>query len=194
MFKGTNLTGTTETAEGKEFLQSFSPLTQEYLDGRFYIATPAEVERAVVKASAAFAVYKSVSPEQKAVFLETIAAEILQLGDVLIQRAMLETGLTEARLTGERGRTMGQLKLFAALLREGSWVEAVIDPAEPERKPLPRADLRKMLVPIGPVVVFGASNFPFAFSTAGGDSVAAWAAGNPVIVKHMHRTWAPMNW
>jgi len=183
MFKGTNLTGFTESAEGKEFLQSFSPVTQQYLDGKFCVATPAEVERAIAKAKTSFEVYKSVTPEKKAVFLETIAEEILQLGDILIQRAMLETGLTEARLTGERGRTMGQLKLFAALLREGSWVEAVIDPAQPERKPLPRADLRKMLVPIGPIVVFGASNFPFAFSTAGGDSVAAWAAGNPVIVK-----------
>lgn len=96
---------------------------------------------------------------------------------------MMESGLTEARLTGERGRTVNQLKMFAGLLREGSWVEAVIDPALPERKPLPRADIRKMLYPLGPVVVFGASNFPFAFSTAGGDTASALAAGCTVIVK-----------
>ena len=147
------------------------------------MATDEEIEEAATKSVAAFAVYKKTTPEQRAVFLETIAEEIMALGDALIQRANLETGLPEARLVGERGRTAGQLKLFAELLREGSWVEAVIDTALPDRTPLPRADLRKMLVPLGPVAVFAASNFPFAFSTAGGDTASALAAGCPVIVK-----------
>jgi NADP-dependent aldehyde dehydrogenase len=107
----------------------------------------------------------------------------MQLGDALIERAHLESGLPQARITGERGRTVGQLKLFASLLREGSYVEAIIDTALPDRKPLPRSDLRRMMHPIGPVAVFAASNFPLAFSTAGGDTASALAAGCPVIVK-----------
>jgi len=177
------LIGYRKSISSENFLQAYSPVQQDYLPENFAIATTDEVDSAVMQAENAFATYKACSPEQKANFLETIAEEINSLGDALIARAMLETGLPEARLLGERGRTTGQLKLFADLLREGSWVEAVIDEALPDRKPLPRSDLRKMLVPIGPVVVFGASNFPFAFSTAGGDTAAAFAAGNPVIVK-----------
>lgn len=183
MIKGHNFIGLTESYEGSDFLQSFSPVTQNTLPGQFAVATSSEVDAAVRKASVAFVEYKAKTAEEKAVFLETIAEEIMALGEELIQRAMLETGLPEARLTGERGRTTGQLKLFAEVLREGSWLEAVIDTALPERKPLPRVDLRKMLIPIGPVAVFGASNFPFAFSTAGGDTASALAAGNTVIVK-----------
>lgn len=183
MLKGHNLLGLTKSNEGEKYLQSFSPVTQEVLPEQFTIATDKEVNTAVDKASTAFVLYKAKTAEERAVFLETIAEEIMALGDELIQRAMLETGLPEGRLTGERGRTTGQLKLFAEVLREGSWVEAVIDTAMPERKPLPRVDLRKMLIPIGPVAVFGASNFPFAFSTAGGDTASALAGGNPVVVK-----------
>ncbi|MGZ5255140.1 MAG: aldehyde dehydrogenase (NADP(+)), partial [Flavitalea sp.] len=127
--------------------------------------------------------YCKTTPEERAIFLETIADEILALGDELIERTILETGLTQQRLTGERGRTVGQLKLFASLLREGSWVDAVIDTALPDRTPLPRADLRKINQPLGVVLVFAASNFPYAFSTAGGDTASALAAGCPVIVK-----------
>lgn len=183
MLKGYNLVGQTESAESGQFLQVFSTVSGDNLAEQFSVATPAEIDMAVEKAANAFEVYKAISPEKRAVFLDTIASEIMALGDVLIQRAMQETGLPEARLLGERGRTTSQLKLFSDLLREGSWVEAVIDTALPDRKPLPRADIRKMQVPIGPVVVFGASNFPFAFSTAGGDTASALAAGNPVIVK-----------
>src|SRR4051812_5087869 len=183
MLKGHNLIGAVHSREGETFLQSFSPVTKEHLPEQFAVATSSEVNSAVEEASNAFRAYKAKTAEEKAVFLETIAEEIMAVGDELIQRAMLETGLPEARLTGERGRTMGQLKLFAEVLREGSWVEAVIDTALPERKPLRRPDLRKMLVPIGPVAVFGASNFPFAFSTAGGDTASALAGGNPVVVK-----------
>lgn len=183
MLKGINLLGFTESNRGNVVMQAFSPLKQAMLPEHFVAASNEEVNEAVVKAVAAFQKYKSCTPEAKAVFLEKIAEEIMATGDALIERAMLETGLPEARLVGERARTTGQLKLFADILREGSWVEAVIDEALPERKPLPRSDIRKMLVPIGPVVVFGASNFPFAFSTAGGDTASALAAGNPVIVK-----------
>ena len=183
MLKGINFTGFTESANGEEMLTSFSPVKNALLPEKFFVATDEEVETAVAKAAQAFNTYKKISAAARAQFLETIADEIMLLGDELVQRAMLESGLPEARLLGERGRTTGQLKLFAELLREGSWVEAVIDEALPERKPLPRSDIRKMLVPLGPVVVFGASNFPFAFSTAGGDTASALAAGNPVIVK-----------
>jgi NADP-dependent aldehyde dehydrogenase len=119
----------------------------------------------------------------RADFLDAVAAEIMAAGDDLLKRANVETGLPTDRLTGERGRTCGQLKAFAALIREGSWVDARIDPAMPDRQPLPRPDLRRMLVPVGPVVVLGASNFPLAFSVAGGDTASAFAAGCPVVVK-----------
>lgn len=183
MLRGCNLIGQTESNEGDQSLLAFSTVTRSVLPENFFIATTREINNAVLKAEIAFEVYKNITGEIKAILLDTIAEEIMAVGDDLIQRAILETGLQEARLIGERGRTIGQLKLFADLLREGSWVEAVIDTALPYRKPFPRADIRKMQVPIGPVVVFGASNFPFAFSTAGGDTASALAAGNPVIVK-----------
>ena len=107
----------------------------------------------------------------------------MALDDELIQTYCSETGLPEGRAKGERGRTVGQLRSFADLVSEGSWVEASIDTAEPNRQPMPKSDIRKMMVPLGPIVVFGASNFPLAYSTAGGDTAAALAAGCPVIVK-----------
>lgn len=183
MFSGHNYIGYEVSAKNDKKLKIFSTTQQEYLPEEFTIATAEEIEEAASKAKIAFEVYKNTSFEERAVFLETIAEEILNIGNALIERAMLETGLPEVRLVGERGRTVNQLKLFASVLREGSWVEAVIDPAVPDRKPFPRPDLRKMLFPIGPVVVFGASNFPFAFSTAGGDTASALAAGCPVIIK-----------
>ncbi len=133
-------------------------------------------------AATAFSAYQKTSPGNRAVFLETIAANIESLGDALIAKASEETNLPAARLTGERGRTTMQLRMFAQMLREGSWVEASIDTAIPDKAP-PKPDLRKMLLPLGPVVVFGASNFPFAYSTAGGDTASALAAGCPVVVK-----------
>jgi NADP-dependent aldehyde dehydrogenase len=133
------------------------------------------VERACALAWAAFDAYRETGIEQRARFLETIALRILDLGDALLERAMDETGLPRGRLEGERARTVGQLRLFAAVVREGSWLDARIDPALPDRKPLPRPDLRLRQVPLGPVAVFGASNFPLAFSVAGGDTAAALA-------------------
>ena len=134
-------------------------------------------------AEAAFAQYSRSSGTERARFLESIATELEALGDDLIRRANAETGLPEARLIGERARTAAQLRLFAKVAREGSWVDARIDTALPERKPVPKPDLRRMLVPVGPVVVFGSSNFPLAFSVAGGDTASALVTGNPVVVK-----------
>jgi 2,5-dioxopentanoate dehydrogenase len=149
----------------------------------FHEASMAEIADAVEKAANAFKVYRNKSGHDKAQFLETIGEEIMALGDVLLKRCMDETGLPEARLTGERARTVNQLKLFAQTLREGSWVNARIDTAEPERKPLAKPDVRSIYRALGPVGIFGASNFPFAFSVAGGDTVSALAAGCTVVVK-----------
>lgn len=165
------------------FLQSYSTLQKSFLPETFAISSPAEIEAALQEASAAFIPFAKKTFIERAVFLETIAEEIMNGGDALLQKAQEETALPMARLTGERGRTCTQLNLYAKLLREGNWCDAVIDTAMPERQPLPRADLRRMLQPIGPVLVFGASNFPFAYSTAGGDTASALAAGCPVIVK-----------
>ncbi len=138
--------------------------------------------RACELAEAAFEAYRATSPEQRARFLEAIADQIEALGDALIQRAHAESALPIARLQGERGRTTGQLRLFATVLRAGRWQAATLDSALPERTP-PRPDLRMQKIAIGPVAVFGASNFPLAFSVAGGDTASALAAGCPVVAK-----------
>ncbi|MBL8266582.1 aldehyde dehydrogenase (NADP(+)) [Steroidobacter sp.] len=160
-----------------------NPTTASHLDTDFSSAGPAEVSRACELASQAFDQYRALDSETRAKFLETIADRILALGDELLERANAESGLPLARLTGERGRTIGQLRLFADELRKGGWLGIRIDPALPERKPLPRADLRQRKIAVGPVAVFGASNFPLAFSVAGGDTASALAAGCPVVVK-----------
>jgi len=146
-------------------------------------ATIEEIHSVMEAADKAFLHYKKTKPEQKALFLEAIATEIDELGDALIFKASEETNLPVPRLMGEKARATMQLRMFATMLREGSWVEASIDTAIPDRAPAPKPDLRKILVPLGAVIVFGASNFPFAFSTAGGDTASALAAGCPVIVK-----------
>jgi NADP-dependent aldehyde dehydrogenase len=153
------------------------------LPGDFYAASISEADAAMNLADKAFETYSTLTKGKKAMFLRSIADEIIALGDTLIERASAESGLPAPRLIGERARTTNQLKMFADLLDEGSWVEAIVDTAIPDRQPLPRLDIRKMMVPIGPAVVFGASNFPMAFSVAGGDTAAALAAGCPVVVK-----------
>ncbi len=163
--------------------KAINPSTNEFLEGEFTNATPTDLDTAVQAATVAFAAYRKKDKEEIAHFLEQIAEEIVNLGEPLIARCHLETGLPIARLEGERGRTVNQLKLFASVVREGSWVDARIDTAIPDRAPLPKADIRHLLMPIGPVAVFGASNFPLAFSTAGGDTASALASGCPVIVK-----------
>ena len=179
---GKNFIGTQLSAAGTKTFYGFDPRAGQKLQTPFHEATDEEIDRALTLASHAFPVLREKSAESIAAFLETIASEIEALGDVLIDQASTEAGFGKDRLVGERGRTTGQLRLFASLVKEGSFVDARIDPALSDRKP-PRPDLRRMLIPIGPVVVFGASNFPLAFSTAGGDTASAFAARCPVVVK-----------
>jgi alpha-ketoglutaric semialdehyde dehydrogenase len=166
-----------------KLFRAVDPATGEELEPAFHEAGTEVAVQAMDAAAAAFVEYSRCTPDARAEFLDAIATAIEALGDALIERACAETGLPAARIMGERGRTCGQLHAFATLVREGSWVDARIDTALPERKPQPRPDIRRMLKPIGPVVVFGASNFPLAFSTAGGDTASALAAGCPVVVK-----------
>ena len=163
-------------------VKAYNPSTRGELEPGFGQATAAEVERACELAAAAFDPYRAVSLEGRARFLEAVAEQILAIGSALIERAQQETGLPQARLEGERMRTVNQLRLFAKVVRDGRFLGATIDSALPERTP-PRPDLRLAKIGLGPVVVFGASNFPLAFSVAGGDTASALAAGCPVIVK-----------
>jgi 2,5-dioxopentanoate dehydrogenase len=183
MITGQNYIGNKQSAKGNKTYKTFNPQLNIENESIFVEATSEEINEAVHLASEAFKTYRKVLGEKKALFLNTIADEILALDEALIQTFCMESGLPEGRAKGERGRTVFQLRSFADLVKEGSWVEASIDTAQPEREPLPKPDLRKLLIPIGPVVVFGASNFPLAYSTAGGDTAAALAAGCPVIVK-----------
>ena len=180
---GKNLIGFGESTGSENTFQGYNPETGAVLPTDFFIASQKEVEEALELASSAFAVFKNMTWNKRAVFLRAIADEMEALSDVLVERASAETGLPAARIIGERGRTTFQLRMFADHIEEGSWVEATIDTAQPERTPIPKVDLRKMMVPLGPVVVFGASNFPLAYSVAWGDTAAALAAGCPVLVK-----------
>jgi alpha-ketoglutaric semialdehyde dehydrogenase len=183
MITGKNYIGNTKKAGGNTLFRTINPVLNKENHTQFHEATPEEINEAVALATEAFASYSRLPGTRRAAFLRAIAEEISALGDAVISTYCEETGLPEGRARGEQGRTVGQLRAFAALLEEGSWVQATIDKAQPERTPLPRADIRKMKVALGPVVVFGASNFPFAFSTAGGDTASALAAGCPVILK-----------
>ncbi|TVR85532.1 MAG: aldehyde dehydrogenase (NADP(+)) [Trueperaceae bacterium] len=168
---------------GAKTFDAIAPATGQPLGPAFAEGGAAEADAALRAAAAAFEPYRALPPADRARFLRRIATEIEALGGTLIERTMHETALPEGRLQGERGRTTGQLRMFADLLEDGSWVGARIDRADPSRSPLPKPDLRRSAVPLGPVVVFGASNFPYAFSTAGGDTASALAAGCPVVVK-----------
>src|SRR5438445_357546 len=180
---GQSIIGLQEGVEASERFYATNPATGQPLQTGFSPATADEVERAVQIASEAFAVYGRTSGKQRGAFLRTIAAKIESLADELIGLAHQETALPKPRLQAETVRTCLQLRLFAEIAEEGSWVGARIDRAEPARKPTPKPDIRSMLRPLGPVAVFGASNFPLAFSVAGGDTASALAAGNPVVVK-----------
>lgn len=180
---GKSLLGGKRATGDSGYFQAINPSTSSKLEPVFCSVTAAEVETAVQLASEAFSSYSNVSGKARAAFLRRIADALDAHKEELAERAHLETALPIPRLTGELGRTSGQLRLFAGVVEEGSWVNARIDPALPDRQPLPRPDLRSMLRPLGPVVVFGASNFPLAFSVAGGDTASALAAGCPVIVK-----------
>lgn len=163
--------------------RAVNPASGEEIDPAFGGAGRVDVDQACALAWAAFDPYRETGPEERAGFLEAAASRILDLGDELIERAMAETGLPRGHLEGERARTVGQLRLFAAVVRDGSYLDARLDPAMSGWTPLPRPDLRLRMIGVGPVAVFGASNFPLAFSVAGGDTASALAAGCPVVVK-----------
>jgi alpha-ketoglutaric semialdehyde dehydrogenase len=179
---GVSLIGGQNGASGKGFT-GVNPSTGEALQPTYASASPSEIDQAARLADEAFAVYAELSGKKKGEFLRHIAGTLEASGGEIVARAQLETGLPKARLDGELVRTANQLRLFAQVVEEGSWVNARIDLADPARKPLPKPDVRSLLKPLGPVAVFGASNFPLAFSVAGGDTASALAAGNPVIVK-----------
>ncbi len=180
---GRSLIGFHEGAGTGDAMYATNPATGARLEPGFVPATAQEVDRAVNLASQAFEEYQRVSGRERGAFLRTIAAKIESISADVIERAAQETALPQARLQGETARTCAQLRLFAQVAEEGSWVQARIDRADPDRKPAPKADIRSVLRPLGPVVVFGASNFPLAFSVAGGDTASALAGGNTVIVK-----------
>ncbi|TNV19524.1 aldehyde dehydrogenase (NADP(+)) [Buttiauxella sp. B2] len=171
------------SGQSNQTLTSYDAHSGEALPFSFYQATESEANQACDGAQSAFAEYRLTSPEQRAEFLETIADELDAFGDDFIQLVMRETALPQGRIVGERARTSGQMRLFATVLRRGDYLGARIDCALPKRKPLPRPDLRQVRMGVGPVAVFGASNFPLAFSTAGGDTASALAAGCTVVMK-----------
>ncbi|WP_454812882.1 aldehyde dehydrogenase (NADP(+)) [Paenarthrobacter nitroguajacolicus] len=177
LLHGESIPGANGTTHG------VNPATNEQLQPPYSLISDAQLSEATAAAADAFESFKALEPEQHANFLEGIAENIEAIGEELIDRAAKETGLGPERLRGERARTVGQLRLFADVVRKGDHHRVRIDPAIADRSPLPRADLRQRQIPLGPVAVFGASNFPLAFSVAGGDTASAFAAGCPVIVK-----------
>lgn len=179
---GTSFIGYSRSTGSEACGNGVQPGTGAILEPAYLAATPGEVEKAMTLAAAAFPVYSALSGKVRADFLRAIAVEIEGAVEDIVARGQLETALAEPRLRGETGRTVGQLRMYAAQIEEGSWVDARIDRAEPDRKPVPKVDLRSMLRPLGPVAVFCASNFPLAYSVAGGDTASALAAGCPVVV------------
>lgn len=180
---GEMLIGQSNIKGTNQSIYAINPETNEQLEPAYLDGSQENVEQACTLAWQAFDIYRNKPLEERAVFLECIAQNIENIGDDLIQRAMAESGLPRARLEGERSRTCGQLRLFAKTVRAGEWLDVRIDEALPNRQPLARFDLRQQHIALGPVAVFGASNFPLAFSVAGGDTASALAAGCPVIVK-----------
>lgn len=180
---GHNYIGGERRAAGTVEHKSLDASSGEALPYTFIQATPEEVDAAAQAAAAAYPIYRNLSAVRRAEFLEAIADEIDALGDDFVALVCRETALPAARIQGERGRTSGQMRLFAKVLRRGDFYGARIDRALPDRQPLPRPDIRQYQIGVGPVAVFGASNFPLAFSTAGGDTASALAAGCPVVFK-----------
>lgn len=183
MLNGEMFIGSRAVKGGHGEIRGFNPESGERLDPAFGGATVGDLDEACRLAWEAFDPYRNAAPETRARFLEQIAQNILDIGDELVERVIAESGLPRARVEGERGRTVGQLRLFAQVVRDGRYLDLRIDPALRDRKPMPRVDLRLRKIPLGPVAVFGASNFPLAFSVAGGDTASALAAGCPVVAK-----------
>ena len=182
-FHGQQIIAGTHSARGVSTFNAVDPSSGQSLPGQFHEATRDEIDIALEAAAAAFAEYRASSPERIAKFLDSAATALQTIGDALVARAHAETGLPFSRLENERTRMLGGVRIFAEIAREGSWVSARIDRPNPDRKPAPKPDLRSMLMPVGPVVVFGASNFPLAISVAGNDTIGALAARCPVVVK-----------
>lgn len=180
---GRSLIGFREGAGSGDPSYAINPVTGQRLEPAFVPASSEEVDLAARLSAEAFDVYRRLPGRARGAFLRTIAAKIEAISTEIVERAGQETALPAGRLQAETARTCNQLRLFAQVAEEGSWVNARIDRAEPDRKPAPKPDIRSMLQPLGPVVVFGASNFPLAFSVAGGDTASALAGGNTVIVK-----------
>ena len=180
---GTSIINGKAAKRGGRNFRGVNPATGEKVEPAFHAASDADVQEAARLAAEAFVIYRRRSGKKRGEFLRLAAQELEASGEDLVHRATLETALPAARIQSEIGRTCNQLYLFAQLIEEGSWVQARIDHGNPERKPQPKPDVRSMYLPLGPVAVFGASNFPIAFSVAGGDTASALAAGNPVIVK-----------
>ncbi|MEQ5835978.1 aldehyde dehydrogenase (NADP(+)) [Marinobacter sp. NFXS9] len=181
--QGKQLIGSSTIAGTGGSFTAVNPATGDSLDPQYTGAGNEQVEQACRLAERSFDTYRETSLEERARFLEAIAEAIENIGEPLVERAMAESGLPQARIEGERGRTCGQLRLFAQVVRSGEWLDVRVDPALPDRTPMPRVDLRQRHIALGPVAVFGASNFPLAFSVAGGDTASALAAGCPVVVK-----------
>ena len=184
--QGHSIIGNASAAGTGKAAHATNPATGESLSPDYLEVSEAQANEAVAKAAAAFPIYRKSSSADRATFLRTIAEQIEARGDELAERGPLETGLPKGRIRMETGRTCGQLRLFASVAEDGSWVDARIDHADPDRQPIPKPDVRSMLQGLGPVAVFCASNFPLAFSVAGGDTASALAAGCPVIVKAHH--------
>lgn len=181
--KGTQLIGNRESAEGGDLFQAINPVTGEALQPAFHESTADEIDAALQLAKSAAAFMRDSNGADRRRLLDAIAEEMEADAEAIKARVGLETGYPQGRLDGEFGRTVGQLRTFGKVAEEGSWVGARIDTAIPERAPLPKPDLRRMAVPVGPVVIFGASNFPLAISVAGGDPASALAAGCPIVTK-----------
>ncbi|MFH5821266.1 aldehyde dehydrogenase (NADP(+)) [Georgenia sp. AZ-5] len=180
---GDLLIGSADVRGTRGEVRASDPRTGEALAPAFGLGGPKDVDRAAALAWEAFGVLRATDAGTRAAFLERVAAEIEAVAEPLVERVVAETGITPPRVHGELARTANQLRLFAAVVCEGSYLGARVDPAQPDRTPLPRPDLRQRKVPLGPVAVFSASNFPLAFSVAGGDTASAFAAGCPVVVK-----------
>jgi alpha-ketoglutaric semialdehyde dehydrogenase len=180
---GSMLIGADDVLGSAGEIRGVNPATGEQLEPAYGLGDESDVERAVTLAWEAFPTYRATSLAARSAFLSTVADNIDALGDTLVERVVAETGIPEPRVRGELARTTGQLRLFATVVTDGGWLGARLDTADPDRTPLPKPDLRQRKVPLGPVAVFSASNFPLAFSVAGGDTASALAAGAPVVVK-----------
>lgn len=183
MIHGKSLIAGQYSQSSEPAFNAFDPASLSVLEPAFVPANTGDANLAVQEAGAAWHQSPDIPAANRAAMLEALASEIEKQGELIISRAMLETGLPQTRLQGELVRTTSQLRMFSRLVESGQWLEASVNHGDPDRQPAPRPDLRRMRVAIGPVVIFGASNFPLAFSVAGGDTASALAAGNPVIVK-----------